>query len=126
MADKPRISDAEWHVMQVLWKKSPLTVKEVIEILSKKTAWKSETIRTLVNRLTKKKAIGFEKKGRRHYFYPLLSQEECVKADADSFFARAGSAVLKPILTSFIEKEKLSDKEIEELQRILDKKEGAR
>ncbi|UCF43212.1 MAG: BlaI/MecI/CopY family transcriptional regulator [Planctomycetota bacterium] len=126
MADKPRISDAEWHVMQVLWKKSPLTVKEVIERLSKKTAWKSETIRTLVNRLTKKKAIGFEKKGRRHYFYPLLSQEECVKADADSFLARSGAALLKPILTSFIEKEQLSDEEVAELQRILDKKGGAR
>ena len=106
--------------------KSPVTVKEVIENLSKKTMWKSETIRTLVNRLTKKKAVGFEKKGRRHYFYPLLSQQECIKADADSFLDRAGSAMLKPILTAFIEKKQLSDKEIEEIQRILDKKGGSR
>ena len=126
MSDKPRISDAEWQVMRVLWKKSPLTVKEIIEILAKKTTWKSETIRTLTNRLKKKKAIGFEKKGRRHYFYPLLSEEECVKADTDSFLARTGGAMLKPILTSFIEKEKLSDKEIEELRRILRKKGRAR
>lgn len=122
MTDKPRISDAEWHIMRVLWKKSPLTVKEVIKTLSKKTAWKPETIRTLINRLTKKKAIDFEKKGRRHYFYPLLSQEECVRADADSFLARSGAALLKPILTTFIEKEQLSDEEVAELQRILEKK----
>ena len=126
MADKPKISDAEWQVMRVLWKRSPVTVKEVIEILSKKTTWKSETIRTLINRLTKKEAIGFEKKGRRHYFHPVLSQEECVKADADSFLSRAGAAMLKPILTTFIEKEQLSDKEVEELQRILDKKGGSK
>ena len=126
MADKPKISDAEWQVMRVLWEKSPLTVKEVIETLSKKTTWKSVTIRTLVNRLTKKKAIGFEKKGRRHFFYPLLSQQECIRADADSFLNRAGSAMLKPILTTFIEKEQLSDKDIEELQQILDKKGGSR
>lgn len=126
MADKPKISDAEWQVMRILWKKSPITVKEVIEILSKKTTWKSETIRTLVNRLAKKKAIGFEKKGRRHYFYPMLSQEECVKADADSFLTRAGATMLKPILTAFIENEHLSDKEVEELQRILNKKGGTR
>ena len=124
MADKPKISDAEWQVMQVLWEKSPATVKEVIKILSTKTMWKSETIRTLINRLTKKKAIGFEKKGRRHFFYPLLSQQECVKADADSFIARAGATMLKPILAAFIEKEKLSDEDIAELQRILDSKGG--
>ena len=126
MADKPKISDAEWQVMRVLWAKSPVTVKEVIEILSKKTTWKSETIRTLVNRLAKKKAIGFEKKGRRHYFYPMLSEAECVKADADSFLTRAGATMLKPILTAFIENEQLSDRELEELQQILNKKGGTR
>ena len=124
MSDKPKISDAEWQVMGVLWEKSPMTVKEIIEILSGKTTWKSETIRTLINRLAKKEAISFEKNGRQHYFYPVVSQEECVKADADSFLARAGGAMLKPILASFIEKEKLSAEEIAELQRILDAKGG--
>ena len=122
MTDKPKISDAEWQVMRVLWRKSPLTVKEIIEKLSKNSTWKPETIRTLINRLAKKKAINFEKKGRRHYFFTVLREEECIKADAESFVARAGTAMLKPILAAFIEKEKLTDKEIEELQRILDKK----
>ena len=125
MADKPKISDAEWQVMRVLWRKSPLTAKEVIKILSKKVTWKPETIRTLINRLTKKSAVGFEKKGRRHYFFPLLREQECIKADAESFVARAGTAMLKPILAAFIENEQLSDEEIEELQQILDRKGGA-
>ena len=124
MSVKPKISDAEWQVMGVLWKRSPLTVKEIIEILSVKTTWKPETIRTLINRLGKKGAIGFEKKGRQHFFYPVLSQEECVKADADSFLVRAGGVILKPIVAAFIEKEELSAEEIAELQRILDKKGG--
>ena len=126
MSEKPRISDAEWQVMRVLWCKSPATVKEVIGILSNKTTWKAETIRTLINRLAKKGAIGFEKKGRRHYFFPLVSQEECVRAEADTFLSRAGAAMLKPILTAFIEKEELSDKDIEEIQRIIEKKGGSK
>ena len=124
MSDEPKISDAEWQVMRVLWDKQPLTVKEIIEILSAKTTWKTETIRTLVNRLVKKKAIGFEKNGRQHYFYPKLSQEKCVRADAESFLSRTGSAILRPILAAFIEKEELSKEEVEELQKILDKKGG--
>ena len=122
MTEKPKISDAEWQVMRVLWQKSPLTVKEVIETLSTKTTWKSETIRTLVNRLTKKKAIAFEKRGRRHYFYPLFTEAECVKADADSFIARAGASMLKPVIAAFIEKEQLSAEELEQFQRLLNKK----
>jgi len=122
MAKTPGISDAEWHIMRVLWKKSPLTVNQIIEKLSARTSWKPETIRTLINRLTKKKALAFEKKGRRYYFYPLVSQQQCLKPEIDSFFARAGTAVLKPILAAFIKKERLSDQDIQELQQILNKK----
>jgi BlaI family penicillinase repressor len=125
MKSRPRVSDAEWQVMQVLWKESPLTVNEIVEILSKQSSWKRETIRTLINRLTKKKAISFRVKGRRYHYYPLLSEEECVKADANSFLTRAGTRIVKPILTAFIEKEQLSDEEVEEIQRILDKKRKA-
>lgn len=126
MAEKSKISEAEWQVMRVLWKKSPQTVKEIIAALSVKTKWKAETIRTLVNRLVKKKAIGFEKKGRQHYFFPTVTEEECVKGEAYSFLTRAGAAIIKPILAAFIEKEQLSKEDIEELQKILDKKGGKR
>ena len=45
----PKVSEAEWQVMNVLWHESPLTVKEIVAILSKQTDWHFETIRTLVN-----------------------------------------------------------------------------
>lgn len=122
MAEKSNISEAEWEVMRELWKKSPLTVKEIVRFLSKRTKWKPETIRTLIHRLKNKKVINFEKKGRRHYFYPLLSKEKCVKAEAETFLSRIGGSLLKPMLVKFIEKEKLSEAEIDELQRILDDK----
>ena len=126
MADKPKISQAEWQVMRVLWERSPLAVKEVIEKLSDKTSWKSETIRTLINRLARKKAIGFRKKGRRYYYFARLSEEECVKSEVDSFLSRAPAVMIKPILANFIENEHLSEQEIDELVRILEKKGGAK
>jgi len=125
MKEKPRISNAEWQVMRLLWQKSPRTVKEIVAVLTEETSWQTETVRTLINRLAKKKVIGFEKKGRQYHYYPLLSEEDCLRAEVGSLLDRAGAAILKPILTAFIEKEHLSAEEIEELQRILRKQEKA-
>lgn len=122
MATQPKVSEAEWQVMNVLWEQSPLTVKEIVEVLSQRTDWHLETIRTLVNRLEKKGAIGYQKQGRRYHYYPLLSQEQCVRHEAESILTRTGPAVLKPLLSAFIEQESLSDEEIEELRQLLDKK----
>ncbi len=122
MAKKPNISEAEWKVMELLWASSPQTVSDMVQALSQSSEWKPETIRTLINRLTKKNIIGFEKKGKRHYYVPLLTKDECVKAQTESFLSRAGGHFFKPFLLNFIEEERFSQKEIEQLQDIINKK----
>lgn len=124
MSSIPKVSEAEWQVMNVLWEQSPLTVKEIVVILSKRTDWHLETIRTLVNRLEKKGAIGYEKQGRRYHYFPRVNQAQCVQQEAESVISRTGAAVLKPMLAAFIEQEDLSAEEIEALRQILEKKRG--
>ena len=53
----PKISEAEWEVMKVLWEDSPKTANDIVEELTGTTSWKRETIRTLINRLVAKKAL---------------------------------------------------------------------
>ena len=124
MKDKPKISDAEWQVMKVLWVKSPITANEIVDQLSGETSWKPKTVRTLINRLVTKKAIAFNKQGRQYLYYPLLEEEACVRAETASFLGRIRTSTLKPMLAAFLEDENLSAEEIEELKRMLDKKGG--
>ena len=124
MNDKPKISAAEWEVMKILWAKSPATANEVVSALGPKTSWKPKTIKTLINRLVSKGAVGFEKNGRQYKYSPLLTEDECIKAETTSFLQRAGKAAVKPILAAFIEDQQLSNDDIAELKQILDKKGG--
>ena len=78
MKRTPKISEAEWEVMKVLWERSPRTANDVVEELTGKTAWKRETIRTLINRLVGKKVLKYEKKGRQYHYSPRVSQAECI------------------------------------------------
>jgi len=118
----PQISDAEWVVMKVVWDKAPVTTNEVVETLDDKTHWKPKTIHTLLSRLVRKGAVAFERKGREYLFHPRVSAEECEHAASRSFLRRFFDGELAPFLARFVEKEKLTPRQIEKLKSILDRK----
>ncbi|MBP2643246.1 MAG: transcriptional repressor, CopY family [Firmicutes bacterium] len=122
MKKLPQISDTEWLVMKILWASSPLTANEVIEKFDGVTSWKPKTVKTLLGRLVRKNAIGFNKDGRAYVYYPLVAEDECVKAESRSFLDKVFSGALNVMFANFLEEQKLSEEEIAELKRILDQK----
>ncbi len=124
MKRTPKISEAEWEVMKVLWKTSPRTANDIVKELTGKTPWKRETIRTLINRLVSKKVLKFEKKGRQYHYSPRLSEAECIKAETESFVKRFGAGSIEPMLAAFVEEEELPAEKIARLKRILDQTEA--
>jgi len=122
MKEIPKISEAEWEALRVLWEKERSTASEIIEALSKNTNWKPTTIKTLLARLVKKKAVGFQEVDRTYFYFPLVTQSECTKVENRSFLQRVYGGALKPMLAQFIQDEKLTADEIEELKRLLDER----
>ena len=111
--------------MKLLWKESPLTSEKIINSLTEKMDWSTQTVKTFITRLLKKEAIGFEKIGRAYNYYPLISEDECIKAENKSFLQKVYDGAVGMLFTRFLEEETLSEEEIEELEQILkDKKEG--
>jgi len=122
MKGTPKISEAEWEVMRVLWNESPLTANKIVEKLTATTRWKGTTIRTLINRLVEKNVLGYEKKGREFHYHPMVAEVDCIQAESNSFLRRVYRGALNPILSAFMENEELSPEDIEALKRILQKK----
>ncbi|GMW03809.1 MAG: hypothetical protein AMXMBFR84_49430 [Candidatus Hydrogenedentota bacterium] len=122
MPNLPNISDAEWVVMRVLWDHSPRTANEVVEALERNTTWNPRTIKTLLNRLVKKKALGYQADGRVYRYYPLVQEAESVREESRTFLQRVYRGALTPMLAHFLESEKLSKSDIDELRRLLDEK----
>ena len=53
MNNLPQISDAEFEVMNVIWKYAPISTNDIVERLSKNKVWKPKTIQTMLFRLEK-------------------------------------------------------------------------
>ncbi|UHA72140.1 BlaI/MecI/CopY family transcriptional regulator [Paenibacillus sp. 481] len=118
----PRISEAEWEVMKVFWSKAPATANDVIDVLGDNTDWKPATIKSLINRLLNKKALGFQQAGKTYLYFPLVSEEECLKAESSSFLQRLYGGALKPMLVNFLKQEQLTAEEVEDLKKLLDER----
>ncbi|HTG43925.1 MAG TPA: BlaI/MecI/CopY family transcriptional regulator [Verrucomicrobiae bacterium] len=123
MPKTPLISEAEWKVMRVLWRKSPLPAYDIIQELTAKEDWHPNTIKTLLTRLHKKKALAAEKYKNLYLYAPRLTEEECVAAESESLLDRLFDGAVQPLLVHFARQRKLCKKDLEELRRILEGKE---
>ncbi len=115
-----QISEAESAVMDVLWRRSPLTADEVVAALDKSQDWQEATIKTLLNRLLTKKAIRAEKDGRRYLYSPLLARGDWVQDQSEGLLDRLFGGRVAPLVAHFSEKGKLSRKDINELKKLIE------
>ena len=122
MADLPSISDAEWEVMNVLWDESPLMANDVVARLQGRKGWSPRTVKTLLNRLTGKRALEFEAQGKRYLYRPAVAREQCVRSESRSFLSRVFGGAPGPMLVQFVSQADLTPEEIAELQRVLAQK----
>lgn len=119
----PRISDTEWQIMKICWARPSTSAQEIIDALSAREDWHPKTVKTLLNRLVKKKALGFEKSGRAYLYHPLVVEVDCVAAESRSFLDRVFGGSLQPMLAHFVQSRKLSPNEVAELKNLLKQKE---
>jgi BlaI family penicillinase repressor len=123
-AKTPRISEAEWQVMDVLWTQSPRIANEIVDELADRCDWEPATIKTMLNRLVKKGALRFRADGKRYLYTPALTRDACIRTEGRTFLDRVFGGAAGPMIAHFVEDAKLSKAEIAELRKLLDRKGG--
>src|SRR5688572_29165739 len=113
----PRISETEWEVMRVAWRRHPITAAEIVaELTASDPTWHPKTVRTLLARLVEKGALRFEERSSVYFYVPKVSESECVAAASRSFVERVFGGSLKPMLAHFIEQPGITREELDELR----------
>lgn len=81
-----KISDSEYEVMEVLWASDDyMEIAAVHTALSKVRKWAYNTVGTFLIRLTGKGFLDSKKRGRTNCYYPLITEEEYIKAQTEEF-----------------------------------------
>jgi len=117
----PKISDAEWKVMEVLWSSDkPLTSSEIIEVLSETADWSPKTIKTLIHRLMKKEALLATQSNGGYLYASNISKSHYLSTEFKGFMHKFFEGASKPMLSYFVKSADLKSEDVDELKTLLD------
>lgn len=117
---KERLFDSEAKVMEILWAKSPISAKDISLIAGETIGWNKNTTYTVINKLVAKGFIQREDPG--FICTPLVSQSQIQKMEATTLVKKVFGGSRKALFSALFEDEPLSEEEIAELRKLIDKR----
>lgn len=116
------LTRAEEEVMQFLWKLGKANVAEIIEEMpTPKPAY--NTVSTIVRILQDKGFVDYERKGRWHLYFPIVSKEAYTKFTINRLKTNYFDGSIQNMLSFFVKKEKISLENLEEILKEINKNE---
>lgn len=120
-----KISPAESQVLDVLWRHDrPLASEEVTQALANETEWAHPTVRSLLGRLVKKKAVSAVMEGRRYLYRPLLERAAYARAESENLLDRLFEGRLTPFVTQFASHKALTPEDVTALRALIERLEN--
>ncbi len=105
--------------MQVVWQRQPLSANDVIAGLGDDNDWHEKTVKTLLNRLVSKGALGFNKDGRAYLYYPLITEQDYQLQQSRSFVDRLFAGKVAPLVAGFASQNKLKPDDVQQLKQLI-------
>ena len=119
-----KLSQAEWQIMNALWKGHPATARQIAERLPKEVSWAYTTIKTMLTRLAVKKAVKETKKGNVGIYEPAISRGNARRIAVKSLVNQAFDGAFGPLMHFLMDEESLSQTQRTELIQALRDKTG--
>jgi BlaI family transcriptional regulator, penicillinase repressor len=118
---KPRLSKLELQIMDALWTRGALSVREIQEAFAEKNRPAYTTVQTMVYRLEAKKAIRRVKKiGNAHIFEAAVTRASAQRRLLDELLAFFGGRS-QPVMAHLIETGKLTLEDVQQAEQTLRK-----
>ena len=117
MENLRRLPDSELKLMMIIWDAGePVASPYIMEKLEGQKTWAKTTVLNFLSRLVDRGFLATEKRGRFHYFYPVVERETYQKMESHCFLQRVHKNYLKSLFASLYEDVTVSEEELQELQ----------
>ena len=112
----PRLFESEYRFCLILWEHEPVKSSELVKLCSEQLGWKPTTTYTVIKRLSERGVLVNENTIVRS----LVSRDEVQASAIDEFVERRFDGSLPAFIAAFARRSKISDEEIDEVQRMID------
>lgn len=115
-----KLGEIEMRFADIIWKEEPLSSGELVKICGRELNWKKSTTYTVLRRVCDRKL--FQNDG--GVVTSLVTKEEFLAGQSEKFVEETFHGSLPKFLAAFTKRKKLSEKEIEELEKIIKENRG--
>lgn len=110
------IGDLEFKFAQLIWNNEPIKSGELITLCAKRFGWKKSTTYTVLKRLCDKGLF----ENNNGIVKSLISENDYFGLESERAVNNLFNGSLPMFISSFTQRQRLSEKDIEEIKRILD------
>lgn len=113
----PKIHESEYRFCLILWKHEPVTAAELVRLCQEQLGWKRTTTYTVIKRLGERGVLKNEK----GTVTSLVSKKEAQAFEIDELVEKKFEGSLPAFLAAFTRRRKMSEKELNEVQQMIDR-----
>ena len=118
--DNKQLTKAELHLMNILWDKGKATVQQMQDLLENPKPAYTTTL-TVMQILTKKGIVDFERVGKAYVYKPVLSRDEYIGGFMNDACDNVFGGSMRSFFSFFAKSEKISREELAEILKEMDK-----
>ena len=111
-----KLGDMESRMAQLIWDNAPLTSKQLVDLCSKHFEWKRTTTYTMLKRLCERGIFDLTDST----VNVVMTREEYYASKGQLFLDESYEGSLPMFISRVTKSNGLTDKDIEEIQRIID------
>ena len=118
--DDYRLGAIETHFAEIIWKNEPVTSGELVRICEAELKWKKSTTYTVLKKLCNR-GLFVNDNG---IVTSLVSKDELYSRQSEQFVRETFGGSLPQFIAAFTRDRKLSESEVDELTRLINKARG--
>ena len=115
--DTPKIFESEYRFCLILWEYEPVKSSELVNLCKEQLGWKPTTTYTVIKRLSERGVL----KNENTIVSSLVSKDEIQASEINEMVEKTFEGSLPAFIAAFTKHQKISDKEIDEVQKMIDR-----
>lgn len=115
--DVPKIFESEYRFCLVLWDNEPIASSKLALLCKEQLDWSRTTTYTVIKRLTERGVL----KNENSIISSLVTKQDVQVSEIDEMMDKTFEGSLPAFIAAFAKRQNLSDKDIEEIKRIIEK-----
>lgn len=115
--DTPKVFESEYRFCLILWEHEPVKSSELVNLCKEQLGWKPTTTYTVIKRLSERGVL----KNENTIVSSLVSKDEVQASEINEMVEKTFEGSLPAFIAAFTKHQKISEKEIDEVQKMIDR-----